>query len=58
MVSKKTTYVIGASASKEANLPVGSELKDKIARLLDIKYDFHQVSGDHLIEKALQKHVQ
>jgi len=53
MVSKKTTYVIGASASKEANLPVGSELKDKIARLLDIKYDFHQVSGDHLIEKAV-----
>jgi len=41
MVSKKTTYVIGAGASKEANLPEGSELKDKIARLLDIKHDFH-----------------
>ncbi len=55
---KKTVFVIGAGASKEAKLPTGFELKDSISRLLDICFDIRQVSGDHLIADALQMHVQ
>jgi hypothetical protein len=33
-MSMKTVFVIGAGASKEANLPTGSELKVQIANLL------------------------
>lgn len=51
----KTTFIIGAGASKEVNLPTGDELKSKIAELLDIRFDFHQrVSGDCTIEQALR----
>ncbi len=57
-MSIKTTFVIGAGASKEANLPTGYELKGKISRLLDIKFDFHQQkSGDYIITGALRDHV-
>lgn len=50
---KTLTIVVGAGASKEVNLPLGSELKHKIAELLDINYNFSkQVSGDHLISRA------
>ncbi len=45
----KTVFVIGAGASKEANLPTGIELKDKISALLDIRFDWHdQKSGDEV----------
>lgn len=51
----KTTFIIGAGASKEVNLPTGDELKAKIAELLDIRFDFNQrVSGDNTIEQALR----
>jgi len=57
-MSIKTTFVIGAGASKEANLPTGYELKGTISRLLDIKFDFHQQkSGDYIITHALINHV-
>jgi hypothetical protein len=56
---RKTVFVIGAGASKEANLPTGSELKEKISYLLDITFDFsRQISGDRLITDALRIHVQ
>ena len=44
----KTLFVIGAGASFEAGLPLGSELKKKIATALDIrfKHGYEQVSGD------------
>lgn len=57
-MSIKTTFIIGAGASKEANLPTGYELKGKISRLLDIKFDHHkQTSGDYIITNALENHV-
>ena len=53
-MDNKTVYVVGAGASYEANLPTGNELKDEIASLLKIKFDFNtQVSGDYDIQQAL-----
>lgn len=55
MKSKKLTLIVGAGASKEFGLPVGSELKQKIASLLDIRFDFNQQkSGDYQIRSALE----
>ena len=52
----KTVFVIGAGASKEAGLPIGSELKSSIAKALDIRFQggFHIVSGDNYIVEALR----
>jgi hypothetical protein len=51
----KTVFVIGAGASKEANLPTGHELKEKISNLLNIRFDFSkQISGDYHIVNALK----
>ncbi|MCP4585501.1 hypothetical protein, partial [Pseudoalteromonas sp.] len=53
-----TVFVIGAGASKEANLPTGRELKDKISRLLDIRFDYRQQKhGDYLVVNALRELV-
>lgn len=58
MKGKKLTLIVGAGASKELGLPVGSELKQKIASLLDIRFDFHQQkSGDYQIRSALESAV-
>jgi hypothetical protein len=60
VTEKSIVLVVGAGASKEANLPVGSELKQKIAQVLDIRYDnfgVNRISGDSIIAEALQHHV-
>ncbi len=58
MKSKKLTLIVGAGASKELDLPVGSELKHKISALLDIRFDFNQQkSGDYQIRRALESAV-
>jgi len=57
-MKKKTVFVIGAGASKEAKLPTGYELKGNISRLLDIRFDWRdQKSGDYVICQALRLHV-
>jgi hypothetical protein len=50
----KTVFVIGAGASKEAGLPIGSELKTEIAKALDIRFKDlgRMVSGDNCIFEA------
>lgn len=54
-MNRSTTFIVGAGASKEVNLPTGYELKRDIARLLDIRFDHcDQKSGDHLITDALR----
>lgn len=54
----KTVFVIGAGASKEANLPTGFELKEKISALLNITFDWNdQKSGDYGICQALRRYV-
>lgn len=59
MSNKKTLYIVGAGASSEANLPTGYELKEKIASLLDIRFDrrYTQLSGDSYICDALRIYV-
>jgi hypothetical protein len=54
---KSLALVIGAGASKEVNLPVGSELKQQIARVLNIRYEHgHQrVGGDEVIDAAFRR---
>jgi hypothetical protein len=37
--SKSLVLIIGAGASKEANLPIGSELKHQIADAVNIQFD-------------------
>lgn len=58
-MSQNTVFVIGAGASKEANLPTGYELKSKISELLDIKFErfSQQKSGDYKILEALRLFV-
>jgi len=57
-MSKKTVFIIGAGASKEAKLPTGAELKSTISNLLNMKFDFGRLkSGDHKIVAALRLHV-
>lgn len=51
---KSLVLVIGAGASFELKLPLGSDLKQRIADLLDIRYDFQRVSGDPLIDQAFK----
>ena len=55
-MSRKTVFVIGAGASKEANLPTELELKSKIAQLLDIRFPdgYDQKSGDYTICEAFR----
>lgn len=55
-MDRKTVFVIGAGASKEANLPTGIELTRKIAQLLDISFpdNFKQKSGDFTITEAFR----
>ena len=57
-MAKKTVYVVGAGASYEAKLPTGNELKDRISRLLDMRFEFNtQKSGDYEIQQALRQHT-
>ncbi|MFC7514358.1 SIR2 family protein [Herbaspirillum sp. GCM10030257] len=58
--AKSLVLVVGAGASKEVNLPIGSELKRSIATALDIRNSdrgFNQVSGDRVVTAALRELV-
>ena len=59
MPIKKTLYILGAGASREANLPTGNQLKTEIANFLDIKFEDGraQTSGDRDITEALRIYV-
>lgn len=56
-MSIETVFVIGAGASQEVKLPTGYELKSKISKLLDIRFDHQQVSGDYIITESLRELV-
>jgi hypothetical protein len=55
MFKSKTVFVVGAGASREAGLPIGSELKQLITDKLRIRYEItgKLTSGDHLIGRAI-----
>ena len=59
MFKSRTVFIIGAGASREADLPMGEELKGQIADLLDIRFadGWRQASGDDQITAALRQHV-
>lgn len=59
-MSKSLVLVVGAGASKEVNLPVGAELRSKIAQSLDINFadGNRRSSGDGEIEAAFRKLAQ
>lgn len=56
ITDKKTVFVIGAGASKEVGLPIGSELKKSIANFLNYRFEhgYQMVSGDALIADAFR----
>lgn len=53
---KKLAIVVGAGASKEYSFPIGSELKEQIAKLLDIRFEhgIRQQAGDYIIMEAFR----
>lgn len=59
MIRSKTLFIVGAGASCEVGLPAGNELKLKIARHLDIRFEdgFRQDSGSFKIVEALKEHL-
>ncbi|MBU1701628.1 MAG: hypothetical protein KJ970_19655 [Candidatus Eisenbacteria bacterium] len=56
MVGNNTVIVIGAGASKEANLPTGVELKQRIINILNFDFDITRLlkSGDPRVYEALR----
>jgi hypothetical protein len=55
MLNQKTVFVLGAGASVEVGLPTGPELTQRIAAMLDFRWELNQrVHGDELIAEALQ----
>lgn len=57
MINRKTLIVVGAGASREIGLPLGSELREEISTKLDLRFEngFRQISGDDLIIDALRE---
>jgi hypothetical protein len=56
MTNKKSLLlVVGAGASKEADLPIGEELKLQIASAVDIRFPdgYAQATGDRIVTQAL-----
>lgn len=60
MFKSKTVFVVGAGASKEAGLPIGSELTDSIARLLNFSSNVvgRLEAGDYEIYQSLRNLAQ
>lgn len=57
--TQKTVFVVGAGASYEARLPVGSGLTSIIAEKVNIAFgDWAQVSGDKIIQAAIANFAQ
>ncbi|WP_193368244.1 hypothetical protein [Pelagibius marinus] len=58
MFKADTVFVVGAGASSEVKLPLGSQLKSRIADAIDIKFGRdHQETGSPEIMDALRVHA-
>jgi hypothetical protein len=58
MLKKRTVFVIGAGASAEFGLPVGSQLQQHIAELVNMKFEdfgYQQKSGDAKLFESLKR---
>ncbi len=60
MITRQTVVVVGAGASYELNLPLGTTLRQDIAALLNITFPdgYNQKSGDHSITQCLRSLAQ
>jgi hypothetical protein len=61
MLRSKTTFVIGAGASREVGLPLGNELKNSISQIVDIYFsDYGRTlaSGDRLFVDVLRRIIE
>ena len=57
MFRSPTVLVVGAGASLEAGLPIGSELLRKLSSSLNLNFQFNQLQGgDPRIENALRRY--
>lgn len=58
MFNSKTVFIIGAGASKEAKLPIGEELTERIADLLKLHVEFNNLKrGDAQIFQSVLRLV-
>lgn len=59
MFKSKTVFVVGAGASKEANLPIGKELTQKIAELVNFHIEFNGTvkSGNPQIYECIRQMI-
>lgn len=59
MFKSKTVFVVGAGCSKELGFPLGNELKEKIARLVNISFvnGYDLSSGDSTMADALNRYA-
>lgn len=60
MFNSNTVFVVGAGASAEAEMPLGTALTGEIAKLLSFELEFGQnlKRGDHVIYQAIRRLVQ
>lgn len=60
MFIARTVFVVGAGASEEVGLPIGSELATRIATILDFRFPdgYTQKSGDRFAFEALRKYAE
>ena len=58
MISSKTVFVIGAGASSEVGLPLGTRLAEQISELLNYRFEFSRLEhGDATFLEALRTHI-
>lgn len=59
MFNRKTLFVVGAGGSKELGLPIGDELKGKIAERVNISFSdgYNRSSGDRDVYRAVQNRL-
>lgn len=55
MFKSQTVFIVGAGASYELGFPLGATLKDDIAKMVDIRFEYGSqlAGGDHSIQEAL-----
>ncbi|MBT3769822.1 MAG: hypothetical protein HN578_20620 [Rhodospirillales bacterium] len=59
MYKPDTVFIIGAGASAEAGLPIGSKLAEIISEKLDYEFDFDRlIKGNQNIYGSWKKHIQ
>ncbi len=57
-MTRSTVYIVGAGASREVNLPVGNKLKEDIARILQMDFEYGSFkAGNYELYQTLRRHA-